>query len=69
MAQQLKNPPVMQETQESCIQSLGWKVPIRRAWQPLYYSCWENIMDRGYSPWDRKQSDKTEVTEHGLMYI
>ena len=33
---------------------------------PLQYSCLENIMDReslaGYSPWDGKESDMTEVT-------
>ena len=27
---------------------------------PLQYSCLENSMDRGYSPWDRKESDMTE---------
>ena len=34
MAQQVKNPPVMQEIQERCVQSLDWKDPLRRAWQP-----------------------------------
>ena len=27
---------------------------------PLQYSCLENSMDRGYSPWDHKESDMTE---------
>ena len=27
---------------------------------PLQYSCLENSMDRGYSPWDRNESDTTE---------
>ena len=35
---------------------------------PLWYCCLENSMDRGawqaYSPWDSKESDMTEVTEH-----
>ena len=28
---------------------------------PLQYSCLENSMDRGYSPWDCKESDMTEL--------
>ena len=31
VVQMVKNPPAMQETQ---VQSLGWKSPWRRAWQP-----------------------------------
>ena len=27
---------------------------------PLQYSCLENSMDRGYSPWGRKESDTAE---------
>ena len=27
---------------------------------PLQYSCLENPMDRGYSPWGRKELDMTE---------
>ena len=27
---------------------------------PLQYSCLENSMDRGYSPWGQKESDMTE---------
>ena len=27
---------------------------------PLLYSCMENSMDRGYSPWGRKELDMTE---------
>ena len=33
---------------------------------PLQYSCLENPMDRsleGYSPWDYKESDRTEATK------
>ena len=37
----------MQETQETWVQSLGWKIPWRRAWQPIPVSCQENPMDRG----------------------
>ena len=42
------------------------KILWRRAWQPILYSCLENPMDggslSGYSPWDHKASDTTEVT-------
>ena len=33
MAQWIKDPPAMQETQETWVQSLGGKVPQRRKWQ------------------------------------
>ena len=29
MAQQVKNPPAMQETQEVLVQSLGWENPLQ----------------------------------------
>ena len=31
---------------------------------PLQYSCLENSMDRGYSPWGLKESDKIERLTH-----
>ena len=30
MAQQVKNPPAMQETQEMWVQSLGWEDPLEK---------------------------------------
>ena len=39
MAQQVKNPPATQETQETRVQSLGWEDP--------WYPCLENPMDSG----------------------
>ena len=30
MAEQVKNPPVMQETQEMWVQSLGWEDPLEK---------------------------------------
>ena len=34
---------------------------------PLQYSCLENPHELvGYSPWDRKELDTTEVTEHDI---
>ena len=57
----LKNPPAMQET---WLQSLGWKIPWRRAWQPTQvFLPGEPRGQRslvGYSPWGLKESDVTE---------
>ena len=41
------------------------KIPWRREWQPLQYSCLENPMDRerslvDYSPWGHKELETTE---------
>ena len=45
VAQLVKNPPAMQETQ---VQSLGWEDPLEKGMvNPLKYSCLENPMDRG----------------------
>ena len=60
VAQMVKNPPVMQETQ---IQSQGQEDPLERgmathsnilAWRISW------IEDPGYSPWGRKALDMTE---------
>ena len=44
------------------------KIPWRRAWNPLPYSCMRNPHGHrslaGYSPWGCKGSDTTEETEH-----
>ena len=34
---------------------------------PLQYSCLENSMVRGYSPWGRKESDMTEQISLSLF--
>ena len=48
MAQQIKNLPAVQETQETRVPSLGWKDPLEEEnGNPLQYSCLENSMDRG----------------------
>ena len=44
VAQMVKNLPAMLET---WVQSLGGKIPWRRKWQPIQYSCLENYMERG----------------------
>ena len=45
VAQMVKNPPAMQET---CVRSLGWGDPWRRAWQPT------PIVLPGESPWTKE---------------
>ena len=83
VAQWAKNPPAMQETQETWIQS-----PSRGGSSggglsnPLHYSRLENLTDRGawratvhgvaktgYRSWGHKESDTIEVTEHTRIYI
>ena len=48
--------------QETWVRSLGQEDPLKegRKWQPLQYSCPENSLDRGYSPWGPKVSDTTK---------
>ena len=53
VAQRVKRLPAMQET---WVQSVVRKIPWRRKWQPLQYSCLENPMD--------KEAWKTTV--HGI---
>ena len=45
LAQQVNNPPAVQETQETWVQSLGGEDPGGRHGNPLQYSCLENLMD------------------------
>ena len=48
MAQAVKNPPAMQETQEMHVQSLDQEDPLEEGnGNPLQYSCLEDPMDRG----------------------
>ena len=48
MAQQVKNPPAMQETQEIQVRSLGQEDSLEKEnGTPLQYSCLGNPMDRG----------------------
>ena len=51
--------------QETWVRSLVWEDPLGKEMSTLLqYSCLGNPMDRGawqgYSPWDHKESDKTE---------
>ena len=60
----VKNPPAIQETQESWVRFLGWEDPLEKemaahssilAWKMLW--TWE---PGGYSPQGSKESDMTE---------
>ena len=57
----VKRLPIMQET---WVQSLGQKIPWRRIWQPIPVLLpgkshgWRSLV--AYSPWGRKESDRTE---------
>ena len=55
--------PAVQETR---VQSLGWKDPLRRKWQPILVFLLGKFHEQrslaGYSLWSRKESDMTEAT-------
>ena len=57
----VKHLSTMRKTQ---VESLGWKDPCRRKWQPTPVLLpgkshgWINMV--GYSPWGHKESDTTE---------
>ena len=63
MAQQVNNPPSVQET---WVWSLGWEDSLEKAvaTHPSIFA-WEipwTAEPVGHSPWGLKESDKTEVT-------
>ena len=67
MAQLIKNPPAIWETR---VQSRVWKIPWRRGTLPTPVF-WPGEVHGLYSPWDRKESDRTErlslhITSSGL---
>ena len=71
MAQQVKNLPAMQETQETWVQSLGREEALEEemathssilAWTFLSHG---QRSLAGYSPWCPKESDRTE----GIVYV
>ena len=61
VAQLVKNPPAMRET---CVWSLGGKIPWRREWLPTTVFFPGEFHGQsslaGYSPWDNKELDTTE---------
>ena len=66
MAQQVKNLPAMQETQEMQVNPWAKKIPWRSKWQPtpvlLPGKSHGQRSLAGYSPKGHKQSDETEHT-------
>ena len=62
MVQQVKNPPVMQETQKMWVQSLDWEDPLEMASTPAFLP--EKSHEQRdlvtYSPIGYKESDITE---------
>ena len=64
----VKNPPAVQEMQETRVQSWVGKIAWKRAWQltlvflPGEFHGWRNLV--GYNPWGCKESDTTEATQH-----
>ena len=72
MSQQIKNLPIMQETEETQVQTLGGEDPLKE--ERAIHSCilvWEVPWMRslvGYSPWGRKESDTTGHMVHDLGY-
>ena len=72
VAQVVKNPPAMQETQEMQVFDLGVrKFRWRRKWQPTPVFLPGKFHGQrhlvGHSPWGRKESDKTEHTHADMQ--
>ena len=72
MAQWVKNPPAMQETQEMQIRSLDWEDPLEEGRQPTPVFLPGKSHDQrilvGYSPRGSKKSDTTEHTHNTRTY-
>ena len=73
MTKYMKNPPEMQEPQETQVRSLGREdSPGGGHGNPLQYSCLENPQGQrrlvGYSPRGRKESDATGA-EHNMYFF
>ena len=64
VVQKVKNPPAVQEMQETEFYPWVGKIPWRRKWQPtpvfLPGECYGQRSLAGYSLWGRKWSDMTE---------
>ena len=73
VAQWVENPPAMQETQETWLgQSLDGKDPLDEGTAThssiLAWSIHGQRSLASYCPYDHKESDTTEATEHALMH-
>ena len=67
VAQWVKNPPTMQETQGTWVPFLGWEDPLEEGMATqssiLVWRILRTEEPGGYSPCGRKESGKTDVTE------
>ena len=68
VAQMVKNPPAVQETQ---VQSLGWEDRLEKE-MATHSTCLENPMGKrnlaGYSPWNCKESDTVSLQQnYGML--
>ena len=62
MALEVKNPPASAgDTRDVGSTPRSGRSPGGGHSNPLQYSCLENPMDRGYSPFGHEKSDTTEV--------
>ena len=71
MAQWVKNPPTMQETQEMQFRSLRQEDSLEEgmATHPSIFARripWTEEPNRLHSPWNHKELNTTEATEHAL---
>ena len=68
MAQVVKNPPAVLETQETPVRSLGREDPLEKKMKTHFsILAWKIPWTEepgNYSPWGSKESDTTEATEH-----
>jgi len=70
----VKNLPVMQETQETWVQSLGQEDPLEKEMAthssiPAWKISWTEEHGRLYSPWSHKESDTTEHTHTNMQIL
>ena len=70
---EVKNPPVIQETQETQVQSLSQEIPWRKIWQPTPVFLLEKFNGQrsleGCNPYDCKESDMTEYASNVCIRI
>ena len=69
MAQQVKNLPAMQESQEAWVQSLGWEDPLEEGMATHSSIPGESHGQRSLagSLWGCQESDTTEAAEHTCL--
>ena len=69
----VKNPPAMQETQETWVWSLGWENPLEKEMQPIpAFLPGESHGERslaGHSPWDHSWTQLSNWTTTRLTLI